>query len=215
MPSTRLAGYVLIVCAIAALLLLAAHPGGEAHDLQGLVKMEAAQQARNGLVHGGFILLLPLIVACQVELARVLGLDRFAALAGLMLFCAGCAFLAASLLVDGLLVPQMAARLVAGPPQRIEAARPAFLLAGTAVRVLMPLGLGMQALGAAGLALAALRLRRAIAATGLLVCLVALAGVATLPQQPIMLMVAVALIAVVWNAVGSALLLMAVRARLR
>jgi hypothetical protein len=175
MPSTRLAGYVLIVCAIAALLLLAAHPGGEAHDLQGLVKMEAAQQARNGLVHGGFILLLPLIVACQVELARVLGLDRFAALAGLMLFCAGCAFLAAS----------------------------------------MPLGLGMQALGAAGLALAALRLRRAIAATGLLVCLVTLAGVVTLPQQPIMLMVAVALIAVVWNAVGGALLLMAARARLR
>jgi hypothetical protein len=215
MPSTRLAGYVLSACAMAALLLLAAHPGGAAHDLQGLVKMEAAQQTPNALVHGGFILLLPLIVACQAQLARELGLDRFAALAGLTLFCAGSAFLAASLLVDGLLVPQMAARLVAGPPQGIEAARPTFLFAGTAVRVLMPLGLGIQALGAAGLALAALHLKRAIAATGLLASLVALAGVSILPQQPMMLMSAIALIAVVWNAVGGKLLLVAARARSR
>ena len=213
LTGTRLTGYVLITCALAALLLLAAHPGGEAHDLQGLVKLEAAQQTPNALVHGGFILLLPLIIACQAELARVLGLDRFIALAGLIFFCAGSAFLSASLLVDGLLVPQMAARLVAGPPQSIEAARPAFLLAGTAVRVLMPLGLGVQALGAAALALAALRLKRAIAVIGLLACLVALAGVAVLPRQPIMVMAAIALIAAVWNALGGALLLAAARAR--
>ena len=213
MTSTRFAGYTLIVCAMAVLLLLAAHPGGQTHGLQELVKMEAAQQLPNALVHGGFILLLPLIAAGQTELARTLGRDRFVPLAGLMLFCAGSAFLAASLLVDGLLVPQMAARLVAGPPQGIEAARPAFLFAGTAVRVLMPLGLAIQALGAAALALAALSQKRAIAAIGLLVCLIALTGVAILPRQPIMVMVAIALIAVVWNALGGALLLAAVRAR--
>ncbi len=212
MPSTRRAGYVLIACAMAVLLLLAAHPSGQTHGLQELVKMEAAEQTPNALVHGGFILLLPLIAAGQIELARVLGRDRFVPLAGLMLFCAGSAFLAASLLVDGLLVPQMAARLVAGPPEGIEAARPAFLFAGTAVRVLMPLGLGIQALGAATLALAALRQKRAIAAVGLVACLVAFAGVAALPQQPIMLMAAIALIAVVWNALGGVLLLGTVRA---
>lgn len=209
MQAARLPGYLLFACALAALLLLAAHPGGRTHGLQELVKMEAAQQTPNALVHGGFILLLPLIVACQAALARVLGLDRFAALAGLILFCAGSAFLAASLLVDGLLVPQMAARLVAGPPQGIEAARPAFLLAGTAVRVLMPLGLGIQAMGAAALALAALRLKRVVGAAGLLASLAALVGVATFSQQPIMVMAAIFLIAVVWNVVGGALLLAA------
>ena len=209
MTSTRFAGYTLIVCAMAVLLLLAAHPGGQTHGLQELVKMEAAQQLPNALVHGGFILLLPLIAAGQTELARTLGRDRFVPLAGLMLFCAGSAFLAASLLVDGLLVPQMAARLVAGPPQGIEAARPAFLFAGTAVRVLMPLGLGMQALGAATLALAALHLKRVVAAAGLLVSLAALVGVATFSQQAMVVMAAIFLIAVVWNVVGGALLLAA------
>lgn len=213
MPSTPLAGYVLIVCAMASLLLLAAHPGGASHDFQGLVRMEAARQAQNALVHGGFILLLPFIVVCQTELARMLGFDRFVPLAGLMVFCAGSAFLAASLLVDGLLVPEMAAKLVAGPPQRIDAAWPAFLVAGTAVRVLMPLGLGLQGLGATALAFTALRLRRAIAAAGLLICLVALAGVATLPHQPIVLMMAIALVIGGWNAVGGVLLLMAARAQ--
>jgi hypothetical protein len=212
MSCTRLAGFVLVACAIAALLLLAAHPGGASHDFQGLVRMEAAQQAQNALVHGGFILLLPLIVACQTELARMLGFDRFVPLAGLMVFCAGSAFLAASLLVDGLLVPEMAAKLIAGPPQRIDAAWPAFLVAGTAVRVLMPLGLGLQALGATALAFAALRLRRVIALVGLSICLIALAGVATLPHQPMVMMMAIALVAGGWNATGGALLLVTDRA---
>jgi hypothetical protein len=47
---------------------------------------------------------------------------------------------------------------------------------------------------------------RSVAAAGLLACLAALVGVAILPEQPIMLVVAIALIAVVWNAVGGALL---------
>ena len=211
MDSTRHTGLVLLACAVAALLLLAAHPGGASHDLQSLVKMEAAQQTANALVHGGFILLLPIIVACQAVIARLLGQDRFVALVGLMLFCAGSAFLSASLVVDGLLVPQMAARLLAGPPERIEAARPAFLLAGTAVRVLMPLGLGVQALGGIALAFAALRSERVIAAAGLLACLVSLIGVAAMPQQAIILMAAIALNLTVWNAVGGMLLLRAPR----
>jgi hypothetical protein len=208
MPSTRPAGFVLIACAAAALLLLLAHPGGDAHEYLGLVKMEAAQQGRDALVHGGFILLLPLIVTGQAQLARRMGLDRFTVLLGLVLFCAGSAFLAASLMVDGLLVPQMASRLVAMPAPRIEAARPAFLLATTAVRLLMPMGLGLQALGAAALAFAALALKHGIALGGLGVMLLTATGIAvTLGAQPMVLMAAIVLVAVVWNALAGALLL--------
>ena len=208
MSSTRLAGFVLIACAAAALLLLLAHPGGDAHDYLSLVKTEAAQQTRDALVHGGFILLLPLIVACQAQLARSLGLDRFTALLGLVLFCAGSAFFAASLMVDGLLVPEMAVRLATVPAQRVEAARPAFLLATTAVRLLMPLGLGMQALGAAALSFAALRLKRGIALAGLAAMLLTAAAIAiTLGAQPVVLMGSIFLVVVVWNALAGALLL--------
>ena len=207
---SRPAGCVLLACAAIVLVLFLLHPGGQAPDFARLVQMEAAQRAQDALVHGGFVLLLPLIVAGQAQLARRLGLERFANLAALALFTAGSILLAGSLLVDGLMIPDMAAHLLAGPPQRIEAARPAFLLASSVVRILMPSGLLLQALGGAGLALGALRLKRWIAAAGLAVTLLTAAGIAlTLGAQPMVLMAAVALMAVVWTALSGVLLLAA------
>ena len=212
MSATRLSGFILIACATVALALFLAHPGGNAHDFLSLVKMEAAQQGRDALVHGGFILLLPLIVAGQAQLARSLAFDRFITLLSFVAFCAGSAFLAASLTVDGLLVPEMAARLAAVPTPSVEAARPAFLLATSAVRLLMPLGLGMQAIGAAGMSYAALQRNRTIALLGVAAMLLTAAAIAiTLGTQPIVIMVAIVLVVIVWNGLSGMLLLTEVR----
>jgi hypothetical protein len=61
----------------------------------------------------------------------------------------GAALLMASLLVYGLMIPAIAQRYLAAPPDRLPYARSLFALCGIAVQFLMPMGLGFQAAGIA------------------------------------------------------------------
>lgn len=153
---TRGVGLLTIATGIAGFALLALHPGGEARDFAGMVKEEAAGQFMNAVVHGGFIAVLTVQMVCYAVLSRRLGLSRTAAVAGLVFFAAGAAFMAGSLLLDGLVTPAIAARYVT-KPDKIESARVLFVLIGTSVSFLMPIGLAFQsaAIAAWGWALTA------------------------------------------------------------
>jgi hypothetical protein len=204
---TWLVGLVAIATGIAGFALLALHPGGEARDFVGVVKEEAANLVMNAVVHGGFIAVLAVQMVCYAVLSRWIGLARAASVAGLVFFAAGAAFMAASLLLDGLVTPAIAARYVA-KPDKIESARVIFVLIGSLVSFLLPIGLAFQsaAIAAWGWALTATGSRTAgIAGLVLGAAMFAMAAASLATMNPLFLMGAIVGTAI-WAVVAGATL---------
>lgn len=141
----HLAGYILIVTAVAAVALLMAHPEGGASDFAGMLKQEAADQKQNAIVHGGYLFVLAVQIVCYALFSARLT-ARSLATAGIITFAIGAAFMMGSLLVDGLMMPAIAAKY-AGAADKLEYAKSLFVFGGIAVQFLMPLGLFFQAAG--------------------------------------------------------------------
>ena len=188
----RAVGAVLIASAIASIALLAAHPGDAGGGFADILKDEAAHQAVDAVVHGGFIAVLGIQLVCLAVFSRRLGLMRTPVVAGLIFFAMGVAFLCGSLLTDGLIIPAIAAKYAAAPADKLDAAKSLFVLCGSAIRFLMPMGLLFQSAGIAswGWALAGSGVSRATGILGLLVggaIIAALAATAT-SLNPIVVM---------------------------
>ena len=146
----RGAGVALIGCALASVALLVAHPeGGGSLGFAGMLKAEASQALSDAVVHGGFVLVLAVEMAGFAALAVRVGARRTLVLTAMSFFLVGAGLLSASMIVDGLITPAVAARYASLPSDKQEAARPLFVLIGAALRVLMPMGLAFQ--GAAAL----------------------------------------------------------------
>jgi len=147
----RAAGILSIATGIATVALLANHPGGDAHTFADVLKDEAANRTMDAIVHGGFVVVLALQTICYATLSARIGRG---AIAGLVLFAFGTAFLSASMVLDGLVTPALAAKYLAAP-EKIEFAKSLFALVGTLIGLLMPIGLAFQsaAAGAWGVAL--------------------------------------------------------------
>jgi hypothetical protein len=130
------------VCALASLTLLANRPGGNPASFADLIKDEAAHQVIDGVVHGGFVVTLVALIICFVFLSRLLGLAKSSVVIGLVSFCAGCGALIASMVLDGFATRAIAVRFAG-----VEDPQPAktlFILVGTLIRFLMPMGLLFQ-----------------------------------------------------------------------
>ena len=202
--STRGPGLLLIAAGIASVALLASHPdGAPAKDFAGVLKAEAADQFMDAVVHGGFIVVLAIELFCYAIFSARMKASA-AATAGLVFFGVGAAFLSASMLLDGLVTPALAAKYLAAPT-KIEFAKSLFVLVGTLIRFLMPIGLAFQSAAAAawGLALFTRRTSRIAGAFGMIagvLLLVAFAATAS-AMNPMVLMGAIAVLAL-WAAVA-------------
>jgi hypothetical protein len=208
-PQTRAIGIVAMATGIAGLALLAAHPMGDAKTFADVLASEAANRGPDALVHGGFIVVLALQLVCYSVFSARLGFARISTLAALVLFAVGAAFLSGSMLIDGLVTPAIAARYVA-KPDKIESARTLFVLMGTMVGFLMPIGLAFQSAAIAcwGWALAASGMARVVGFIGValgLVLIVAL-GIGVATMNPLALMAAIAATALWAITVGTLLL---------
>jgi hypothetical protein len=156
----RALGAAFAVCALATLALLASHPAPAGHGLVDLIKAEARDKVRDALVHGGFIVTLAALIVCFTFFSRRLGMERVPVVAGLVAYCIGCGALMLSMLIDGFAVPAIATRFNDAPGGvDLKSAETSFLLCGTLVRFLLPLGLLFQA--AAMLAWSAVIVRNA------------------------------------------------------
>lgn len=192
----RAAGILSIATGIATLALLANHPGGDAHTFADVLKDEAANRTIDAIVHGGFVVVLALQAICYATLSARIGRG---AIAGLVFFAFGAAFLSASMVLDGLVTPALAVKYLAAP-QKIEFAKSLFALVGTLIGLLMPIGLAFQsaAVGAWGVALMTSGISRIAGIIGLalgaaaLVALAAMAGT----MNPLVLMGTLAVTAV-------------------
>ena len=131
-----------LVCSLASLALLANHPGGNPGSFADLIKDEAAHQVIDGVVHGGFVITLVALMICFVFLSRLLGLARSAVVIGLVCFCVGSGAIIASMVLDGFATPAIAVRFAGADD--LQPAKTLFILLGTLIRFLMPMGLLFQ-----------------------------------------------------------------------
>jgi hypothetical protein len=182
-PTERKLAAAFALCGLASLLLLANHPASAAHDFAGVLREEAGNQLMDGVVHGGFIFVLAALIICLLLLGRRLGSGRVPVVIAVVTFCIGCAALMASMLVDGLVIPAVAARYVnIDAPEKVAAAKGLFVFAGTLITFLMPLGIAFQSismLSLGGLFIAGPPRRRAAGISGVsaaLLILVLLVG---------------------------------------
>jgi hypothetical protein len=172
----RLAGLALIVAACASVALLLLHPDENAANFAGVLKNETSGGALSALVHGGMIVVLVTELATlAILVARA---ARPAALAGYVFFAVGAALLSASLLTDGLVIPTIAAKYVGAPAAKLDYAKALFVLCGSAVRVLMPMGLAFLGLGVAGLGAGLWSTSRALGAAGVALGVLIMAAIA-------------------------------------
>jgi hypothetical protein len=202
----RAAGILSIATGIATVALLANHPGGDAHTFADVLKDEAANRTMDAVVHGGFVVVLALQAICYATLSARIGRG---AIAGLVFFAFGAAFLSASMVLDGLVTPALAVKYLAAP-QKIEFAKSLFALVGTLIGLLMPIGLAFQsaAAGAWGVALMRSGISRIAGAIGLALgatAFIALAATAG-TMNPLVLMGVLAVTAV-WALVTGFVLL--------
>jgi hypothetical protein len=130
------------VCSLASLTLLANHPNGSPGSFADLIKDEAAHRFIDGVVHGGISITLVALTICFILLSRFLGLAKPFVVIGLVCFCAGCGALIASMVLDGFVVPAIAARFAGSDD--LQAAKTLFILLGTLIGFLMPMGLLFQ-----------------------------------------------------------------------
>jgi hypothetical protein len=129
-------------CALTSLTLLANHPSGSPGSFADLIKDEAAHQVIDGVVHGGFVITLVALIICFVLLSRFLGSAKPSVVIGLVCFCVGCSALIASMVLDGFATPAIAARFAG--VEDLQPAKTLFVLVGTLIRFLMPMGLLFQ-----------------------------------------------------------------------
>lgn len=200
-------GLLSIATGIAGFALLAIHPGGEAKDFVDVLKNEAANRTMDAIVHGGFVAVLALEAVCYAVLSARLA--RVSATAGLVFFAFGAAFLSASKVLDGMVIPALATKYLA-VPAKIEFAKSLFALVGTLIGLLMPIGLAFQSAAIAvwGWALVASGTARIAGIIGLAIGGAASAALATTAGQmnPMVLMGAVAATSV-WAVVAGIVLL--------
>ena len=187
--------------------LLALHPEGDAKDFAGVLREEAAHRGIDAIVHGGFMLILAIQIACYAIFSARLTLAANAAIAGLVFFCFGAALQSGSVLIDGLVIPAIAAKYAA-LPAKLETARTLFVFGGTMISFLMPLGIGFQSAGIVAWSAGLLRTPRRSAGIaglviGLLILTATIAGLSTM--NPIALMGGIAGLAVWAVVAGSAM----------
>ncbi|HEY1615003.1 MAG TPA: hypothetical protein VGF97_15060 [Rhizomicrobium sp.] len=206
--SLRLPGWILIASGIAMIVLLAMHPEDRAKDFTGVLHEEAANRGIDAIVHGGFVLILAIQMACYAIFSLRLSRAVNASIAGLVLFCFGAALLSGSTLIDGLALPAIAAKYLAAPA-KIESARTLFVFGGTMISILMPLGIGLQSAGIVAWGIALLRTgRRAVGLAGLVIGLaVPAAIIATIStMNPMVLMGGIAALAL-WGGIAGTTLI--------
>ncbi len=203
----RAAGILLLFTAIASLALLAAHPGETATDFAGVLREEAANRTVAGIVHGGYIAVLVLQIVAYAKFSARLDLRRLSPLAGLVFFATGTVILSASLLLDGLVIPDLAARY-ADAPAKIESARTLFVFCETAIGFLMPMGLAFQGAAIASWGAALWRTSRIAGMIGVLSGIGMLGALAASIARPNPLFVMGSLIVpMLWAFIAAALLI--------
>lgn len=140
-------------CAVALVVLLAAHPASHPRTFAEFIDLEINTQQVGHLVHGGAIVVLTLLLSAHVAFARTTIRSTLAATTAVVFFGAASMLLVGSLVMDGFVVPALAHLFqVAKDTPSQSGVQSQIQFAGTAIGVLMPMSLA--AFGASAIAYA-------------------------------------------------------------
>lgn len=178
-------GAAFALCGVACLTLMVNHPSERAQSFPELLKSEAQNQFVDAFIHGGFMVILGVLAVCMVLLGRHLGSTKVPVVIGLMAFLTGCAVLSASMILDGLVTPALAARFASTDnAEDLHTAKTLFTLLGTLIRILMPIGILLQSVAMFSLSWVFLRSRGLARGVGAFGLLAALTWVVALTASP-------------------------------
>ena len=150
----QLAG-LFAVGGLAMMVLLLAHPHEHARAFADVVELEIRNRVLNEFVHGGAIVVLILLLAAHIALARAVARTfNLSEIVAVTAFGAGCILMMASLVFDGFVTPMLAVTYRAAEDTSLQLAIQAQLrFCALIIRTLMPMAL----LAFAGSAVAWLR----------------------------------------------------------
>lgn len=126
----RIAGYALIVLAMLTVLFMAMHPTAGTHDPAEFVANAGRGVPGNAVVHGVLLAVILLMSTCFLWFRDVLGPRRMIVRAGLVAMVVGTAGAVAAALVNGFIVPSLAAKFSDASPAQISALTPVLAFAG-------------------------------------------------------------------------------------
>ena len=169
------------------MLLLLVHPHEQLHAFPDVVEFELGHRLSNALVHGGAIGLFLLLLAGHVALARFIESASLSVTLAVTAFGGGCAFMTASLLLDGFVTPALALQYRGAQDLTVQNSIEALVrFCGTNIRVLMPTALLSFAASALAWCVAMVRAggrsRLAGAASGVIGAIVAVMMFAATPR---------------------------------
>jgi hypothetical protein len=127
---------------VATLALLVVHPHGRMQSFPDMVEFEIRFRLLNALVHGGAIALFLVLLAGHIALARLITAASLPVTLAVTAFGGGCAFIAAALVLDGLVTPALALQYRAAQDLALQHSIEALMrFCGINIRTLMPMAL--------------------------------------------------------------------------
>ncbi len=143
----RVAGIAIVVSAALTIAAIAHHPTittarGPAHVLSQVAALSVADET----VHGLLIAMVAALLFGLTAFSLRRGLGRETVLAGLIVYAVAAAALIGAALIDGFLVPTLAARYVGATPQSVDMTLHVLAACSAAIQILTKLGLGATSL---------------------------------------------------------------------
>jgi hypothetical protein len=99
------------------------HPAEHAIDFAGMMKEEVTNRAMSGLIHGGFVAILGIQLACFAIFSGRLGWQRSLVIAAITFYALGSVFRGMGILANGILIPAMAVHYADASAATIESLR--------------------------------------------------------------------------------------------
>lgn len=125
----KAAGYALITLAVLTVVFMLMHPTAGTHDAGTFIERAGRGIPGNTFVHGSLITIILIMAACFLWLRDILGPHRPLVRAAMISLIVGTAGAFAAGLVNGFIVPNLAARFIGASPSDIELLKPALMLA--------------------------------------------------------------------------------------
>ncbi|WP_310268114.1 hypothetical protein [Roseateles saccharophilus] len=216
-PGTRAAGIAIALATVVSTVFVALDESGGGQGQLAILQSIAQLAALKAAVHGVAIASLCAYAFGYTALTRRLSLQRPAVLAGLAAYLMGCVALVGATVVDGFVIPHLAADAIVGSPMRLQVGYELVHAAGIALTDAAKIGWLLQAAGAlawAGVLMGEAGLARVVGIVGAVANLAM--GAAVLGAGVNMSMTAILTILLaqlVWNVAAALWLVRAPRAR--
>ncbi len=138
--SGRIAGIVIALATVVMILFMAHHPLPSPGDTNHFIREMVKQGTASAVVHGVLIGAISLLMLGFTGLGDQLGWNYLSVRAGAMAYAIGCAGMTTAALIDGFVLPELAARYASSQGNDLETFHTVMLLLSLAISAVARLG---------------------------------------------------------------------------